>query len=216
MDIYHHNNLFLKNKYYHWYYSIIEKALIQSRNKSEDYFESHHILPQCMFPEYSKKCSWNTVLLTAKEHFIVHLLLPKMCIHHYHRNKMTCAINAMMRNSNNQIRYSSKLFSLYRKQHALAIKELLTNKPKKSIENYKGPKTENHRKNISLGKTGITASESHKLSLKNSHLGHVPSKESRDKNSISHKGLLWWNNGFKNIKSKIPPDNSWSRGRFKR
>lgn len=41
---------------------------------TEEYTESHHILPESLFPEY-KKCFWNKVNLLAYDHYVVHYLL---------------------------------------------------------------------------------------------------------------------------------------------
>lgn len=69
---------FLDNKYTKWYYSIISNSQSVVRYKYRgQYYESHHILPRSLFPEYKSDPS-NKVLLTPKEHFICHLLLTKM------------------------------------------------------------------------------------------------------------------------------------------
>ena len=54
------------------YNQIIERA--KSRNL-DGYSEKHHIIPKCMGGGNNKG---NLVNLTAKEHFICHLLLTKM------------------------------------------------------------------------------------------------------------------------------------------
>jgi hypothetical protein len=64
----------LKNKYTKWYFSIIESALVRGWTKktASVYVENHHILPKSI-------CKNNIVVcLTAREHFICHLLLTKM------------------------------------------------------------------------------------------------------------------------------------------
>lgn len=66
---------FLNNKYSNWYYNIINKAKKRNRSKSESYFEEHHIVPRCMGGSDDHE---NLVLLTAREHFIIHILLTKM------------------------------------------------------------------------------------------------------------------------------------------
>jgi hypothetical protein len=76
---------FLNNKYSKWYFNIIKN--IQNTNrvklKFSDsqyvYYERHHILPACIYPEYKNLYinKWNKVLLTPKEHFICHWLLTK-------------------------------------------------------------------------------------------------------------------------------------------
>jgi hypothetical protein len=67
---------FKKNKYSNWYFAIIKKAKEQQRTKTDNtYYENHHIIPKSLG---GTNRVLNLVLLTAKEHFIVHLLLVKM------------------------------------------------------------------------------------------------------------------------------------------
>ena len=64
----------LDNKYTKWYFNIIDKALLRDWTKKTSplYTEKHHIIPKSILKNN------DTVLLTAREHFICHLLLPKM------------------------------------------------------------------------------------------------------------------------------------------
>ena len=59
------------------YNKIIARGKERGNNKKilEGYYEVHHILPKCLGGDDSKE---NLVLLTAKEHFICHLLLEKI------------------------------------------------------------------------------------------------------------------------------------------
>ena len=63
--------MFIENKYKSWHDSIIKKAL---NRKLSGYLEKHHILPKSLGGSDNKD---NLVELTAKEHFIVHMLLCK-------------------------------------------------------------------------------------------------------------------------------------------
>lgn len=64
--------MYLQNKYTRIYFSIIENA----RNRTIDgYKEKHHIIPQSLGGTNDLN---NIVELTAREHFICHLLLTKM------------------------------------------------------------------------------------------------------------------------------------------
>lgn len=65
--------MYLQNKYTRWYYKIISKA--KSRSLLNTYSEKHHIIPRSLGGE---DVIDNIVQLTAKEHFICHLLLTKM------------------------------------------------------------------------------------------------------------------------------------------
>lgn len=110
--------IFLKNKYSKWYLSIIEKAVLDNRKKSTQiYYEKHHIIPKSIDPEFSnlKLNSWNGVLLTAKEHFICHLLLTKMVTGIY-RTKMVYAL-WHLQNQKNKFqgkRFTSNLYEVYK------------------------------------------------------------------------------------------------------
>jgi hypothetical protein len=65
---------FINNKYSVWYYNIINMAKIREIN-DYTYTEKHHIIPKSIGGNNTKE---NLVHLTAKEHFICHLLLIKM------------------------------------------------------------------------------------------------------------------------------------------
>ena len=66
--------IFIQNKYTKWYYAIIQNAN-QRVLSSDTYIEKHHIIPSSLGGENSKE---NLVKLTAREHFVCHLLLTKM------------------------------------------------------------------------------------------------------------------------------------------
>jgi hypothetical protein len=54
------------------YSKLINNAQHEIRNKKESYYELHHIIPKC---QGGQDDSSNLVLLTAREHFIAHMLL---------------------------------------------------------------------------------------------------------------------------------------------
>ena len=83
--------IFKNNKYTRWYFSIISNR--KTRILSENiYTEIHHIVPKSMGGTnyYS-----NLIELTAKEHFLVHWLLTKMCIKSSDTRKMQYAMRSM-------------------------------------------------------------------------------------------------------------------------
>jgi hypothetical protein len=58
------------------YNQIIDRAKNENRKKYKNiYYEQHHIIPKCMGGNENKK---NLILLTAREHFIVHWLLIRI------------------------------------------------------------------------------------------------------------------------------------------
>lgn len=64
--------MFLDNKYTRWYFAIIESA---KSKPYEGYIEKHHIIPRCM---NGTDDADNLVALSARQHFVCHLLLTKM------------------------------------------------------------------------------------------------------------------------------------------
>lgn len=87
--------MFIKNKYYKAYKAIIKKAKCEDRVKGNGrYFESHHILPKSVYPQYRLN-KRNLVLLTAKEHFVCHHVLTK-CVEDKHKPGMTLALWRMV------------------------------------------------------------------------------------------------------------------------
>jgi len=110
--------MYLDNKYTVWYYNIINKAKSRMANNNT-YYERHHIIPKS-FGGSNKKD--NIILLTAREHFVCHMLLVKMTEGTYQR-KMRLAIHKMISNSSNQQRYipSSKQYEWIRIQCSLAV-----------------------------------------------------------------------------------------------
>ena len=66
------STIFQQNKYSKWYFNIIES---RRQVQFNGYVEEHHIIPRSIG---GLNESWNVVKLTAREHFICHLLLIKM------------------------------------------------------------------------------------------------------------------------------------------
>lgn len=92
--------IFINNKYTQCYYSIITSA--QARNSlTETYTERHHIIPKSLGGSNLKD---NLVKLTAREHFICHLLLTKMT-EGENKAKMSKAAFMFATASRNQDRY---------------------------------------------------------------------------------------------------------------
>lgn len=116
--------MFLDNKYTRWYNAIISAA--RSRQLPDDtYIERHHIIPRSIGGNNSTE---NLVKLTAREHFICHLLLTKM-VNDNHQRKMIYAFTTMARVSSNQERYiNSRLFNSIKKKrtHSKETRELLS------------------------------------------------------------------------------------------
>lgn len=100
LEHFRNSNLVIKSKYFYWYSDIIQHAMLRNSDKT-GYYENHHIIPKSIFSKFVEDTSLlniqqNKVLLTAKEHFIVHLLLSKMFSNSYCTKKMIFAISGLL------------------------------------------------------------------------------------------------------------------------
>jgi len=140
-------NIYLQNKYTNWYYSIIDNA----KNRIVDgYTEKHHIIPVSLGGNNS---SDNLVILTAREHYIIHWLLTKMCICEKNSQKMIYAFWRM----NTCKKY--KINSVAYENNRLENSEFLSRQ-------FLGiPKTEEHRKTMSKVRKGRLLTESWKKNI---------------------------------------------------
>jgi hypothetical protein len=95
--------MFNRSKYTTWYWSIIKRAQAESRAKGSIYFESHHVIPKSLGGKFGRE---NQVLLTAREHFICHMLLCRMTARDsIERAKMLHAFMLMKGSKSGQQRY---------------------------------------------------------------------------------------------------------------
>lgn len=171
----------IDNKYKKWYNNIVDHA--KNRNL-EGYTENHHIVPKSLG---GTDDATNLIRLTAREHFICHLLLTKFTTG-YDKKLMNFALGKFIQNSPLQQRtFNSWEYSKIREsisnartghKHSEETRKKMSEKAKgrtpwnkgKSIgpcseerkmllSNYwKGkPKSDLHSKNISKGKLGHTA-----------------------------------------------------------
>lgn len=94
------------------YDQLVAKAKVRGLDKSEveGYFEKHHILPRCQGGGDEKE---NLVLLTAREHYIAHILLWKI----YPNDPNLFHAAWMMSNRSLQNR-NSRVYAMLREEHA--------------------------------------------------------------------------------------------------
>jgi hypothetical protein len=163
------------NKYHNWYNSLIHKAIVRNWNKktSECYVEKHHIIPRSLGGDNSKS---NLVYLTAREHFIVHLLLSKM-YEGESKIKMQFALYMFTKNPslNSDRKMNSYSYEYAKKCLASATKAIHTGLAK--------PKSAEHRLKLSLALKGKPNPASSKWMK-----GRVMPQETRNKISIAGKG----------------------------
>lgn len=220
-------NLFQDNKYTRWYFNIVNKAISEQRSKSNSYYESHHIVPKS-FGGSNKKS--NLVLLTPREHFVCHMLLPKMMLDPIKAGKMVYAFFRMKHKHKN-----SKLFDRFRTAYGILTTgennpfygRTHTAETKQKISRagkYHSPES---RKKMSESKKGKNTGENNPM------FGKVHPKEWREQHSkrlqgSNHfnfgkpaftKGKVWVNNSV--VSKMIDPNllgnflnQGWIKGRL--
>lgn len=245
-------NIFLNNKYTKWYINIIDVALIRGikkplkNTKDYVYYESHHILPKSIAPAYKsfKEYPSNCVLLTIREHFLVHWLLTKAVIEKY-KGKMIGAFRRCCNgNSSQNKKVPARIYTIARmkwreyykgsnhpyygeKFPEHLKKQWVWNDEKRRIhsvlmkEVMKDPIKRQKISDSKMGKTGKKISEDHKLRI--SIAQRNPTSETRKRKSESKRGAkngmfgkTIYNNGIisKAFEENLVPD-GWIRGRLR-
>ena len=218
--------IYLPNKYTKCYYKIIHSA--QSRDIQSLYNEKHHIIPECFYKIRKRKgppglldgnssSADNIVLLTAKEHFVCHLLLTKM-VEGKLRSKMHLALLTMSISGKNQSRYRITSETYRKIREAAGIANSGSNNPMwgkirtqeecdRISEGIARSERASARKFIVTQEHRNKISESKKNKPRPKHVIDAMmagrKKVSFDNNSGKH----WYNNGIKNALSKeCPPE----------
>lgn len=148
------------------YKEIIESAKSESRKRSAIiYYELHHITPRCLGGTDEKN---NLVLLTGREHFIVHHLLIKI---YPHEIKLKFAFSAMCWKFHNKdkrdYRVTSIVYENARKSNQINIREI--NKGNSYTVGYKH--TDEFKKKVSDRMIGVSFSDEHKAHISAASMG---------------------------------------------
>ena len=181
---------FLDNKYTKWYNQLCKRAV---GRQLDVYSEKHHIIPRS-FGGLDEES--NLVVLTAREHFVAHLLLTRMTTG-MDKSRMFLAVRRMCHWSKHNPRdytISSRTF-----EH---IKH-------NAIQYFVG---------LPSKKKGTTISEESKQKIRVKRALQVFTPEQNAKKAQALKGLLWVNDGVSNKKVKGDTldqmlRNGWQRGR---
>ena len=83
-----------RTKYLAWYEDLVTKA--KERPLLDGYVERHHVVPVSLGGSNEPE---NIITLTAREHYIAHLLLWKMSMDKKSHNKMSMALHVMVNGS---------------------------------------------------------------------------------------------------------------------
>ena len=142
------------------YTKLVETRSKLDRSRGNEYYELHHKVPKCFKGSNNKE---NLVLLTAKEHYIAHLLL---CAIRPKSKKLKWALRCMCLMSNGFKIKAGRLFQYLREQHLgennpakqvearLKISQKLKNK-KKSIDHVAKIKQHNAKNSKRIELNGI-------------------------------------------------------------
>lgn len=217
--------------YAYQYFKIIANRVEHPISKADDYCEKHHIIPKS---EGGKDEPDNLVNLTAREHYIAHLLLAKI----YDDRKMWSAVKYMQtgRYNHRKFRFNSILYEVARKEFGRHQSNMMRGKPspmkgrklseetkRKISKASKGRRhSEESKYKMAEALRGIKRSEETRRKLSEAHKGKPSpnggkkqSDEARRKNSESHKGRRWFNNGVKSVMAYECPV-GFVKGRLKR
>lgn len=185
--------MYLQNKYTHIYNKIIERA--KSRTIT-GYTETHHIIPRSLGGSNSKD---NLVNLTAREHYICHLLLPKM-LEGECKYKMLCAVLRFAHSNQKQRKkipsrvyervkiekaaLHSKLFSgknnpFYGRNHSEETKQKLREARARQVERQGDTMPAEARAKLSSAAKGRKITATHKEKLSRANIESWKNKELR-------------------------------------
>jgi hypothetical protein len=219
-------SIFIENKYTRWYYNIISNAQNQLRKKgTEEYYESHHIIPRSLGGS-NEKC--NLVLLTAKEHFLCHILLSKMCVGNF-KYKMFHALWSMC-HTEKGYKISSRFYQYIKENrtHSETTRKKISNHRRGKPSSFKGRlHTEESKKKMSESQTGKIRSDEVKKKMAEIKKGSIPwnkdkkhSEETKTKMSNSSSKSRPWQVGRKHseeAKKKMSKSSNgqiaWNKGK---
>ena len=172
---------FIENKYYRCYLRIIDNAKNRILDK-DGYVEKHHILPKSMGGSNKKE---NIIALTAKEHYVCHVLLTK-CTTVYYLKLMRYALGKFIQSNKYQKRnFTARQYQNIRESISLArtgttfsdeSKKKMSNSAKNRIPWNKGLKgviVHSKESNLKRSNTlkGRPISEEQKNKISNSKIG---------------------------------------------
>jgi len=189
-------DIFLQNKYTKWYYSIISNRMNNPHSKNT-YTEKHHIIPKSFGGLDEKE---NLVRLSAREHFLVHWLLTKMCESKDHSIKMNHALLRLMNAAETLElhKWSKWQYEVAKHRKSLALKEARSNGRDPRLGKKHSLEAKEKMRNAKLGVKRDPSkilylkerrhTEDTKQKISKSLIGRVFSEESRKKSSETQKG----------------------------
>jgi hypothetical protein len=213
------------------YCNLIRKAEQRGYTKKkakeqEMYVEGHHTFPVSIFGKNKR-----IVYLTAREHYIAHALLERICIQrygkeHWKSKKMMYAFWSLNRKNsrnnylNSYLYEQSKLnFSELMKKESIFLTE---NNPSKTSESREKMKNQMTKFLLSLSKEEYKEIYSDRIEKTkimfsgegNPFYNKTHTQEVKDFLGELSRGTKWWNNGKENRHCKECPSKGWVPGMY--
>lgn len=179
----------IENKYKKWYFNIIENTRQHVRIKSKEiYYEKHHIIPKSLGGTNEKD---NLVLLTAKEHLLVHWLLCKMFGDVKAKIKMEHAFCKMVFcKTIFQHRKTPSLNQIAECKRMLSINMQGVNNPQYGVVGERRSKNQQRRlKGIDSPLYGKKLSPDHVEKMRQANLGKKASEKTKEKMRLKRLGV---------------------------
>lgn len=172
------------------YCALISKRLNNPITKEDCYCEQHHIIPKSEGGDNSKD---NLVNLTAREHYIAHLLLAKI----YNDYKMSRAVISMRQQTkfhHREFKFNSHLFEKKRKDFARRVSKMFKGRPsplkgKKMSMETRIKMSKSHLGQVSPRK-GKKVSDDTRRKISKAGFGRKHSEETKRKLSLANKGRV--------------------------
>jgi hypothetical protein len=183
----------------------------------EGYQEKHHVVPKCLG---GKDDPDNLVSLTAREHYLAHLLLVKI----HPKNRKLVFAAALMCSSTSRLKRSRNRqyeWLKIRKINALKGRECTAEHREKLSAAKKGRSlSDSAKQKLSIANKGKKLSAETRAKMASSQKGRIISDEHRNKLSAASKGRPsfygWITDGSINqrVPKTDPIPEGWRKGRF--
>lgn len=231
-------DIYIPNSYTKTYYRIVNRSFQENRKRSNgNIYEEHHIIPKSCGGTDDQS---NLVLLTPKEHYICHRLLPKMVKSKLHYEKMIYALWCLINGNGRSKRYSpsGKIYQQIKEEQSKTRSERMkgennsfygkthTEETKRKFSENNPTKREDVKSKLRGPRPGYLPhnhfngwSDEVKEKLRNANLGKTHSDEIRLKMSETRKGKMWIKKDGEKSKHIFPCDLEsyilvgWVRGR---
>lgn len=169
-------SIFNNGKYTKWYYNIIQRSMQRS---VITYTEKHHIVPKSLGGDNSIS---NLAILTAREHFLCHLLLIKMVRDPLSKRKMQFALNSFRRSSSTQKRHklNARQYEVIRKEVSSARSEFLKGNTY-NLGKKRKPLSEETKRKIGDANRNRNVSNETRLKISAAITGKKRSEETKQK-----------------------------------